>query len=66
MERRGLIARGGSCASVAKMKVIEIAGGGLTGLSLGIALRERGCSGHSFVRRVAIPVIGFVVNSLMG
>ena len=24
------------------MKVIEIAGGGLTGLSLGIALRERG------------------------
>lgn len=42
MERRGLIARGASCASMAKMKVIEIAGGGLAGLSLGIALRERG------------------------
>ena len=31
MERRGLIARGASCASMAKMKVIEIAGGGLAG-----------------------------------
>ena len=27
------------------MKVIEIAGGGLAGLSLGIALRERGVGG---------------------
>lgn len=42
MERGGLIARGTSCASLAKMKTIEIAGGGLAGLSLGIALRERG------------------------
>ena len=47
------------------MKVIEIAGGGLAGLSLGIALRERVFRLRS-VRRVAIPVTGFVVSLLTG
>ena len=40
MERRGFIAGRDSCASLEGMKTIEIAGGGLAGLSLGIALRR--------------------------
>lgn len=42
MAGRGLIAWRAACASLAEMKGIEIAGGGLAGLSLGIALRRHG------------------------
>ncbi len=42
MEGGGLIAGRAACASMAAMRRIEIAGGGLAGLSLGIALRRRG------------------------
>ena len=41
MERGDLVAGWDSCASVVGVKGIEIAGGGLAGLSLGIALQDR-------------------------
>lgn len=40
MEGRGLIAGWNSCVSLEGMKALEIAGGGLAGLALGIALRR--------------------------